>query len=78
MKCIKKMEQAIKAALKLTLENEVCPWCGNDLRPQYDCRNCITDHMGDRCFRSGKHDDECEYVAIMNMLSYILLYYSIS
>jgi hypothetical protein len=36
-----------------------CPVCGADTQKQFDCKNCEIDHMDDKCYRQGKHDDDC-------------------
>lgn len=41
-------------------ENYVCPYCENDLRKPFDCKNCGEDRcVGKHCYREGKHYEYC-------------------
>jgi hypothetical protein len=47
--------------LKTILDNiaSICPFCENDVRPKHDCQNCDNNHMSRKCYRDGKHTDNC-------------------
>ena len=36
-----------------------CPFCGKDIRPKFDCKNCEMDHLGKSCYRDGAHTEDC-------------------
>lgn len=78
-----KVSKKILDLLKMCADASHCPVCENDLRPRYHCTTCEIDHMGKKCFRDGKHADDCllwntiqiqEKIKIKNRKKYPLRY----
>jgi hypothetical protein len=59
-----KLAERDKAITNAADGEEWCPFCGNSIRPKFDCKNCSVDHLGSECFRSGAHKDGCIVAAI--------------
>lgn len=57
------MATVIKEAIKYNLPT--CPFCNNDLRQQWDCKNCEIDHIDGHCHRDGRHENDCAGILVL-------------